>query len=77
MTLKLHTQATFTREIEKIVRENDIGYWEAICEYMETNKIEPETIPKLLSQQMKAIIEEEATGLNLINRGEKRLNKLD
>ena len=74
--LKLHTQATFSREIEKMVRELKIGYWEAVCEYCEQTGLEPETVPKLLSQQIKAQIEEEATALNLINRGEKKLNKL-
>lgn len=77
MALKLHTQLTFARDIEKIVRENDLGYWEAICEYMDANNIEPESIPKLLSQQLKAILEEETSSLNLINRGKNKPNTLD
>ena len=72
MTLKLHTQTTFSKEIERIVREEKVTYFEAVCDYMAENKIEPETVPKLLSARIKEIIEAEATDLNLINRGKKR-----
>lgn len=71
MTLKLHTQVTFSQEIEKIVREQNITYFEAVCSCMENNSIEPESIPKLLSTAIKKRIEVEATDLNLINRGKK------
>lgn len=72
MTLKLHTQTTFSKEIERIVREEKVTYFEAVCDYMAENKIEPETVPKLLSARIKEIIEAEATDLNLIHRGKKR-----
>jgi Phage late-transcription coactivator len=72
MTLKLHTQTTFSKEIERIVRDDKVTYFEAVCDYMSANNIEPETVPKLLSARIKEIIEAEATDLNLINRGKKR-----
>lgn len=72
MGLKLHTQTTFSKEIERIVREEKITYFEAICDYMSENNIEPETVPKLLTARIKEIIEVEATDLNLIHRGKKR-----
>jgi len=72
MSIKVHTQATFLKEIEKIVREQKITYFEAICDYVPHNNIEPETVPKLINARLKQIIETEATDLNLINRGNKR-----
>lgn len=75
MTLKVHTQTTFSQEIEKIVRQNKITYFEAVCDYVAANNIEPETVPRLLNVTIKQKIELEATELNMINRG-KRSAKL-
>lgn len=72
MSLKIYTQTKFLKEIEKIVKEQKITYFEAICDYIKDNNIEPETVPKLLNARLKQIIEAEATDLNLINRGQKR-----
>lgn len=71
MTLKVHTQTTFSQEIEKIVHEHKVTYFEAVCDYMSQNNIEPETVPRLLSSFIKKKIEAEATDLNMINRGKK------
>jgi hypothetical protein len=71
MTLKIHNQTTFSQEIEKIVREQKVSYYEAVCDYMADNKIEPESIPRLINSNIKRKIEIEATDLNLINRGKK------
>lgn len=72
MTLKIHTQTTFSQEIEKIVLINKISYFEAVCEYMEKNNIEPERMSKLLNSNIKKKIESEAIDLNLIYRGKKK-----
>lgn len=72
ITLKVHTQSSFSQAIEKIVREQRVSYFEAVCDYMSENNIEPETVPRLLNIQIKQKIEAEATDLNLINRGKKR-----
>lgn len=72
MTLKLHTQTSFSREIERLVREKKVTYFDAVCDYCKEFNIEPETVPKLLTQQIKGLIETEATELNMINRGQKK-----
>jgi hypothetical protein len=72
MSLKIHTQTKFLKEIERLVKDQKITYFEAICDYIKANNIEPETVPKLLNARLKQIIEAEATDLNLINRGQKR-----
>jgi len=69
--MKIHTQTTFSQEIEKLVREDKISYFEAVCNYMTTYNIEPESVPRLLNISIKQKIEAEATDLNLINRGKK------
>lgn len=71
MTLKIHTQTTFSQEIEKLVRQTKVTYFEAVCEYIAANNIEPETVPRLLNVSIKQKIEAEATDLNMINRGNK------
>ena len=71
MTLKMHNQTTFSQEIEKIVREQRVTYYEAVCDYMAENKLEPESIPRLINSTIKRKIEMEVTDLNLINRGKK------
>jgi uncharacterized protein YeeX (DUF496 family) len=71
MTLKLHTQVTFSQEIEKIVKETKSSYYDAVCDYMKNNNIEPESIPRLLNPTIKRKIEAEVIDLNLIHRGKK------
>lgn len=72
MTLKIHTQIAFSREIEKMVHEKKMGYFEAVCDYCKEFGIEPESVPKLLTQQIKQSIETEATELHLIKRGHRK-----
>jgi hypothetical protein len=76
MTLKVHTQTTFSQEIEKMVRENKVTYFEAVCDYMSANNIEPESVPRLLNISIKQKIEAEAIDLNLLNRGKKHAKLL-
>ena len=71
MNIKIHNQTTFCQTIEKLVRDNNVTYFEAICEYMTENNIEPESIPRLINVNIKQKIQAEATDLNLINRGKK------
>lgn len=77
MSLKLHTQTSFSREIEKIVREKKVSYLDAIFDYVKVCNIELESVPRLINQQLKSSLEKEATDLNLINRGQKKLKILD
>lgn len=71
MSIKIHNQTSFCQIIEKIVRENDTTYFEAICDYMSENNIEPESIPRLINVTIKQKIKAEAIDLNLLNRGKK------
>lgn len=71
MNIKIHNQTSFCQEIEKIVIEQNVTYFEAVCDYMTYNNIEPETIPKLINVNIKQRIQAEATDLNLLNRGKK------
>ncbi len=77
MTLKLHTQASFLRGIEKLVREHNLSYLDAVFEYAELHQLEPEVVPKLLSQDIRLKLEQEATDLHLINRGKKKLKTIE
>lgn len=77
MSLKLHTQTSFSREIEKIVREKKVSYLDAIFDYVKVCNIELESVPRLINQQLKSCLEKEATDLNLINRGQKKLKILE
>lgn len=72
MSLKIQTQTTFSQEIEKIVLIHKITYFEAVCDYMEKNNIEPERMSKLINSNIKKKIEAEAIDLNLIYRGNKK-----
>jgi hypothetical protein len=72
--LKVHNQASFNKEIEKLVRIDKMGYLEAISHYMQVTGIEPEAIPKLLTKSLKDLLEAEATNLRLIHRDK---NKFD
>jgi hypothetical protein len=69
MTLRVHTQTTFSQAIEKIVRESKVTYFEAVCDFMAANNIEPESVPRLLNLSIRQKIEAEATDLNMLNRG--------
>jgi hypothetical protein len=71
MSLKLHTQQSFSDEIERLVNKLNISYLDAILHYCAEAKIEVDTIGRLLSKPIKHKLEAEATELNLINRGKK------
>ena len=76
MTLKLYTQLTFSETIESLVREKRISYLDAVLYYTQTNQIEPESVSKLLSANLKSKIEQEAQDLHLIKRGKRKLKVL-
>lgn len=71
MNEKIHNQTTFCQSIEKTVYQKKISYFEAVCEYMNDNNVDPLSISRLLNKNIKQKIELEATDLNLINRGKK------
>ena len=54
--------------IEKIVKDKDLSYMEAVLHYAQTSEIEPEAMAKMLNQSIKDKIEVEAQELHLLKR---------
>ena len=66
---KFFCPSKFAQDIEKIVSQSDdINYIEAIIVYCEENKIELETVPKLLSKPLKEKLKFNAMELNFLKR---------
>ena len=66
---KFMCQAKFAQEIEKLVSTNDdLNYIDAIVVFCERNKIDLESVPKLISKPLKEKIKYEATQLNFLKR---------
>ena len=61
-----HTPKTFSLAVEKMARESDIGFLDAIIEYTNNNNIEMEIVPKLISKPLKEKLEVEAKRLNFL-----------
>ena len=61
--------AKFAQEIETIVKNEDsMSYIDAIIYYCEKNKIELESVPKLISKPLKEKIKYEAMELNFLKK---------
>jgi hypothetical protein len=59
----------FAQEIEKIVQENvDMNYIDAIVVFCERNKIDLESVPKLISKPLKEKIKCDAMELNFLKK---------
>lgn len=69
--MKFHNSASFTKEIEKRTLDGQCGYIEAIVEYCQERGIEVESIPKLITPDMREKIRKEGVGLNFLDRGKK------
>jgi len=65
---KFMTTAKFSQEVEKIAYENSMNYIDAIVYYCETNEIELESVPKLLSKPLKEKLKYDAQKLNFIKK---------
>jgi len=63
------TAAKFSLEIEKIVKESELNYIEAVVMFCEDKNIEIETVGKLINKPLKEKIKYEAQRLNFIKRG--------
>ena len=53
MKEKFLCQARFAEEVEKIVKENNFNYIDAIITFCEENKIEVDAVSKLISKPLK------------------------
>ena len=66
---KFLCQTKFTKDIEELVRDTqDLNYIDAIDLYCEENKIELESVSKLISKPLKEKIKAEAIELNFLKR---------
>ena len=65
---KFLTPQKFAMEIEKIVANDELNYIDAILHYCETNSLEVESIPKLISKPLKERLKWDATRLNYMKR---------
>ena len=54
--------------IEKLVRDKELSYMDAVLHYADTSDIEPEAMAKMLNQSVKDKIEVEAQELHLLKR---------
>ncbi len=64
--LKILSPQDFTITIEHIKKSKNMTYMDAIQYYCEQNKIEPETIGKLVQGALKQKVREEAESLNFL-----------
>lgn len=66
---KFYCPSRFAQEIEKIVQiEKNLNYIDAIIFFCEKNKIDLESVPKLLSKPLKEKIKYEAMELNFLKK---------
>ena len=59
----------FTEQVEKLLLRKGTDVMGAIVRVCENNNLEPESAKRLISQPLKEKLEAEATGLNMVNRG--------
>ena len=62
----LHNPKKFSKNIEIMVREQEIRYIDAVMEYCSDHNIDNEIIPKLLTRQLKEKIQAEAVQYNFL-----------
>ena len=65
---KFLTPQKFAMEIEKIVAEEEFNYIDAILTFCEENKIEMESVSKLMSKPLKEKLKCDAIHLNFMKK---------
>lgn len=69
---KFYSQAKVSQDIEEIYTKNsDMNYIDSVMHFCELNKIDVESIPKLISKPLKEKIKYEAMELNFLKRSSK------
>ena len=63
---KLMTPKKFSIMIEKIAKESGCNHMDAVIDYCEKNKIEPEQIKPLVTKSLKEKLEVNARELNFL-----------
>ena len=54
--------------LEKIVKETELSYMDAVLDYARVSEIEPEAMAKMLNQSIKDKIEVGAQDLNMLKK---------
>ena len=70
------TAAKFSVEIEKIVKDSNLNYIEAIVQFCEDKNIEMDGINKLISKPLKEKLKYDAQRLNFMKRTTRGILKL-
>lgn len=66
---KFFCPSRFAQEIESLVQTNlDMNYIDAIVHFCETNNIDLESVPKLISKPLKEKLKYEAMELNFLKK---------
>ena len=65
---KFYCPSRFAQEVEKLVVQESVSYIDAIIAFCEINKIDLESVPKLLSKPLKEKIKFEAMELNFLKK---------
>lgn len=66
---KFYCPLKFTKEIERIYQENsDMNYIDSIIFFCDKNKIDVESVSKLITKQLKEKLRYEATELNFLKK---------
>ena len=68
MKEKFLCQARFAQEVEKLVKDNNFNYIDAVLTFCEENKIEMESISKLISKPLKEKLKYDAQQLNFMKK---------
>ena len=58
----------FTQEVEELVKNYNFNYIDAILTFCEENKIELQSVSKLISKPMKEKLKYDATQLNFLKK---------
>jgi len=68
---KFMTTVRFSTEVETLVNSDSMSYIDAIIHYCDTNDIELESVPKLISKPLKEKLKHEAQQLNYMKKTSK------
>ena len=76
MDFKKLTPKKFSLEIEKIASENNLNHLDSVLLYCDKNKMEIQTVKKLITKALKQKIEANASSLKLLKTNESGVGKL-
>tara|TARA_Y100001937_G_scaffold12551_1_gene16258 strand:- start:688 stop:924 length:237 start_codon:yes stop_codon:yes gene_type:complete len=76
MDFKKLTPKKFSLEIEKIASEKNLNHLDSVLLYCDKNKMEIQTVKKLITKALKQKIEANASALKLLKTTESGVGKL-